>query len=479
MSSRKFDSRLRGISSLACFMTLAAALLSTPGASAAEPEAAEKAEWTVLVFMNGDNNLEEFALADFGEMAKVGSSDKVNVVVQFDRIPGFAVTEPEEKDWTQTLRFLIKKDMEPLEENAVEDIGEANMGDGKVLAGFVEWGRQKYPAKRYMLVIWDHGQGWRFFDTVRLDITAAERDRVVRIRHTQLVSLKAEAKGRGPGRRFGAIENIPLNRSIGEPFRSVSVDETDNDHLFNREIQDALEGLLGRERLDVIGFDACLMGMVETAYALRRTCRVMVGSEELEPGDGWDYSDWVAKLVADPTIDSAALGKVVVESYKSTYGVNSAQTLSAVDLAKIEPLCQAINDLSDRLIAKLDDELANVKSARQACLRYGQSYYLHGIDLDRFCDQLRSATSDATIRDRAQRVRDRLKDIVIHNYAGTQRQGKYGSSGLAIYYPATNVEYVADPDGDAYKESNTVFPVQFVKDHRWDNFMHAYLSNVP
>src|SRR5947209_16420935 len=44
---------------------------------------------------------------------------------------------------------------------------------------------------------------------------------------------------------------------------------------------------------------------------------------------------------------------------------------------------QAVSDLSDRLVMQLTPELTNIKTARQACLRYGQSYYLHGIDLDR------------------------------------------------------------------------------------------------
>ena len=129
-------------------------LWRTPEATAADTE------WTILVFLNADNNLEPFGLKDFAEMAKVGSTNLVNVVVQFDRIPGWAVDAHD--DWTGTLRFKVTKDMKPTVANAVENLGEVDMGDGKVLADFVEWGMAKYPAKRFMLVIWDHGQGWRF-----------------------------------------------------------------------------------------------------------------------------------------------------------------------------------------------------------------------------------------------------------------------------------------------------------------------------
>jgi hypothetical protein len=36
------------------------------------------------------------------------------------------------------------------------------MGSGKTLAGFVEWAMTNYAARHYLLVIWNHGEGWRF-----------------------------------------------------------------------------------------------------------------------------------------------------------------------------------------------------------------------------------------------------------------------------------------------------------------------------
>src|SRR5688572_4928466 len=112
--------------------------------------------WTVLVFMNGDNNLEEYAIKDFLEMAAVGSSDSVNVVVQFDRY------KPEGSgrdyntsygNWGQTLRFRISKGMTPLRQNALKGFEqEADMGEGATLRDFVRWGQDSYPARRYALV---------------------------------------------------------------------------------------------------------------------------------------------------------------------------------------------------------------------------------------------------------------------------------------------------------------------------------------
>lgn len=67
------------------------------------------AEWTVLVYLDGDNNLESDAIDDFEEMARVGSTDQVHIIVQMDRI-----RSPEGWDdrrygnWDGTLRFRVE-----------------------------------------------------------------------------------------------------------------------------------------------------------------------------------------------------------------------------------------------------------------------------------------------------------------------------------------------------------------------------------
>ena len=95
-----------------------------------------------MVYINGDNNLEEDALIDFLEMARVGSTDEVNVVVQLDRI-GKYVSKTDERFpyWTETLRFRVTKGMKPSREKCAQrsKLCEANMGAGKTLADFVAW----------------------------------------------------------------------------------------------------------------------------------------------------------------------------------------------------------------------------------------------------------------------------------------------------------------------------------------------------
>ncbi|MBD3217047.1 MAG: hypothetical protein GF310_02135, partial [candidate division Zixibacteria bacterium] len=64
---------------------------------------AEK-EWTIMIYMGADNNLESAAIDDINEMEWIGSTINSNVVVQIDRIPGYDYSNG---NWTTTRRYYI------------------------------------------------------------------------------------------------------------------------------------------------------------------------------------------------------------------------------------------------------------------------------------------------------------------------------------------------------------------------------------
>ena len=68
--------------------------------------------------------------------------------------------------------------------------------------------------------------------------------------------------------------------------------------------------------------------------------------------------------------------------------------------------------------------------------------------------------------------------MVIGNWASAQRQGKFGSEGVAIYFPKTQVDFDNDADGSAYQPGNTVYPVEFVDKQKWASFLHGYLTKL-
>jgi Clostripain family len=403
---------------------------------------ANKSEWTILVFLNAKNSLEPFAFPNFQQMTSVGSTPEVKLVVEMGRPKKHLTTQY--GAWSKTLRFVIEKGKtQPIEKDAVADLGATNMGDAKSLIDFVAWGRKTFPSKRTMLVIWNHGQGWR---------------------------APQDPNGLPP----------PPAATPHAGHRYVSNDDDTGDKLYNRAIQDALTSHLAGERLDLVAFDACLMSMVETTYALRDVGNVMVGSEELEPGNGWNYTRWLQPLTAAKgNLGPAELARLLVQSMKDEYGDTDATTLAATDLHKVPALASAISAFATAAIPHLASELAAFRAARDACLNYAPGYGLNSIDLGHYMERIVANGLPPELKQRANAVRDALKASVIENYASKLRKGNWGSNGIAIYYPATAATYQSDPDGGGYAAANTVFPVEFVERESWASFLRQYWTLVP
>ena len=412
------------------------------GESKTNFEVTELPEWTFMVYLDADNNLESAGIDDFLEMATVGSSSDINIVVQMDRHGGHDNTYG---DWTGTRRFLINSGDAP---NAppLADLGEQNMGDPDTLQGFVEWAVQTYPAQRYALSIWNHGGGWRYLVERRL--TRARQD----------VAAAAVA------------------------FRTVAWDDTDGDELYMSEVQSALEAAKQRleersttaVKLDVVGFDACLMGMIEIDYALRNVADYVVGSEWVEPGDGWPYDTILTELSNTPSFDGSDLSAVIVTQYGLSYG--DGVTQSAVDMAELNNVISKI----DAFATAMNTEWAALRTARGNTICYHYVWAVDstwGVDLWDFADNVRNEVTSTAIKDAAQDVKTAIDAFVINeHHSGAAMDG---SHGVAIYFPATQTIFNADPEHPGYEQANPVHPVDFVRYHRWDEFLQDYYTNAP
>ncbi|HEY6072333.1 MAG TPA: clostripain-related cysteine peptidase, partial [Anaerolineales bacterium] len=157
--------RFIGIFLIAFALTTAA----TGRAFAAPPSS--QAKWTVMVYISGDNDLENYIKGDFEtELAPTGSSANVQVVALVDRGPGY---DRSYGDWQTTKLYHVTKGMKPNTASAVADWGEKDMADPQTLLEFVSWSKANYPAGHYALVFWGHGWNWHPGYTMR-DTTPAD-----------------------------------------------------------------------------------------------------------------------------------------------------------------------------------------------------------------------------------------------------------------------------------------------------------------
>ncbi|MBN1937522.1 MAG: hypothetical protein JW934_22885 [Anaerolineae bacterium] len=372
------------------------------------------AEWTVLIYLDGDNNLEREAIDDFLEMAAVGSSATVNVLVQFDRLPGY---DARYGDWSGTLRFRVAQGMTPEPHNALVDLGEANMGDPQTLADFVSWGMAAFPARRTALILWNHGDGWR-------------------------ASSLAKA-----GRK------------------AICWDDTSGrDALDAAELRDVLSMVTsdGAAPLDMLAFDACLMAMIEIDTQIAPYVRVRVGSQDTEPGTGYPYDAILRDLIHHADWNGAALGTMIVERYYQAYG---GETQSAVRLdADYAALIDAVDQLA---LALLDHQAAETEVIR-AARRQVRSFEVSYVDLSDLARLIAASTTVALLRSAAQAVIDAADRVTLANRYGASL---VGANGISIYFPAQPAQWDDLYAGDS---GYLAFTVQT----HWDEFLQAYLAAV-
>ncbi len=366
----------------------------------ADPAAA-KGEWTILVYMTADCDLESFGVLDLVEMASVPHADSVRVIVQCDRAEeddpeaGYSGEELGSLgNFTGTKRLLLGHDR--VEELA--DLGEVNMGDPSAFIDFVSWGFKTYPAKRTAVLFWDHGSGW-------------------------------------PG--YGGD------------------DSHDHDMLDLPELVKALPEALQRggvDRIDLIGYDCCLMASLEVMRAVQPFARTFLGSEELEPGDGWHYQTWLPAVMSKPDLDAASLAKVICNSYQAFFEKHKDPqmraegrnlTLSVVDLDRVPAVVSSVEELGGALAGRLrEDEGALwdiVARARHRTEEYGKSEDggSEHIDLGHLARNLKGHGADSA----ADRVIRAVDDAVLHRIGGRNRAH---GRGISIYFPTVP----ADDGGD-------------------------------
>jgi Clostripain family len=406
-----------------------------PGAAVATG----RKQWTVMVWMAGDNNLESFGDKDLVEMKKVGSTDDVNVVVQFDSM----------RD-DRTRRYFVRAGGEA-DADVVGELGETNTGDPAVAVDFFRWAIEQYPAERLLGVIWNHGSGIDDTDVYE----SAARGAAGGGRSQPELVRRALA-----GRHRRALFGTTVAKATED--RAIAFDDTSKDFLDNVELKNVLADVkrqTGRQ-LDVLGFDACLMSMVEVAYQMRGNARVVVGSQELEPGEGWPYDKVLRALAASPAMTGGDLGTRIVDDYIDSYSSGHI-TQAALDLDSLDDVAASIDGLSKALtkaIVKPADYTA-VSKALNATQRFDTPDF---VDLGHFCVELSRRTKTAALKAAAKHTLAALERgngfVLAERHKG---ENVANASGVAIYFPR-------GPVNKAYAR------LDFAKKTAWPKFLAAY-----
>jgi hypothetical protein len=400
-----------------------------------------------MVYLAGDNNLEDFGRSDLLEMKQIGSTSKVAVVAQFDRM-----------QQGSTCRYFLRKGTRLEEDEIDAHLGETNTGDPQELVRFMTWAMHDYPASRYALVLWNHGTGWKEDDVYQIARRSGIYSRRRELNLAPLVSGFVQRSKRPP--LFSSTINAVLARGI-------AYDDTSCDFLDNAEMKQAIKGALhnaGVAKIALLGFDACLMNMLEVIYQVKDVAQYVVGSEETEPSSGWPYDDILRELVERPTMGGRELAAVIVDRYVRSYGPQDDITQSALDLGEAREVVLALNEVCSYVLDNQDEcELCVGRASRRA-QKYTDPDYK---DLSDFCRLLAERSSSSELKRRASGVMDLIAPpgegrlVVAEAHHGLRMSR---SHGVSIYFPGHDIS-------PFYKR------LDFTSESLWDDMLRRLFAS--
>ncbi|MFA6582810.1 MAG: clostripain-related cysteine peptidase [Elusimicrobiaceae bacterium] len=278
-------------------------------------------EWTVMVFMNANNNLAKHVAADIEEMQSIGTTREAAVIAEVGML-GKPVTRYE---------IGFKKSKIIAQAPAIS----SDMGDYRHVAEFIRFCKMRYPAKRYMLVLWNHGTG----------------------------VLDPQKRGMDP--------------------RGILFDDNSNNYVRTPQMRTIFE-IAGP--VDIYLSNACLMQMAEIGYEIKDYVHYMVGSEEIMLAPDIDYRALVS-AVNSKLRDPRLVAGHIVSAYKETFSdpkildylkkAGLGVTISVLDLKKISKLPEYLFIWTSAVVAYR--ETAAISYAVKNAVRFN----LSGNDTDR------------------------------------------------------------------------------------------------
>lgn len=331
----------------------------------------EKDAVTVLMYMVGSDLESDDGMAtmDIQEMLESNLNESVNLVLQTGG------TQDWKNDWMTdgaTQRFKVTDD----EIVHLATLENALMSQPDTLSNFLRWGVTAYPAQRYVLVLWDHGEGTM--------------------------------------NGFGIDEvNNGKTLSLGEMSRAFDWSDT---------------------HFELTVFDACLMATLTNGYMLRDHSNYLLASQEVMPTEGLIYSSWLNVLAQSPEISVEELSRTMISDYieLSDKQFKRFITLSLLDLKNMDQVMEEWQNVLAQLSEKQKEgKQSALTEVLESTKSFGFISSYDQIDLIDYLDKLEQRGLAETAD---------LKQAVENTVLQTGALEVEIANGLAVYIPYNKPE---------------------------------------
>jgi len=311
----------------------------------------ESQQWTIMVYLDGDNNLQDDMEYSIGWLEFNGFNEKINIVAQFDSYDLFEGIR----------RYKVTENGAEI----VDILEERSMGDEDTIVNFVSWAKNRYPAEKYCLVLSDHGVGWRNgFLRDETDIVDGKPD------YISMIELKSA-----------------LNR--------------------------IKENVLENQKMNLLVLDACQMGMIEVYYQIRGTTKVCLASPDMTRG-GSPFHMIFDELYEDVSCNESVLAKYFYWAYKAYYYYIplAIYDLEKLTSKVIDSLNDFSSELIDNY-NNCKNEIKNAIKKTRKYNGVG-GYITHYRDLYDFADEISKNTCYEDIKMKANKLKNDLIDCEIY-----------------------------------------------------------------
>ena len=338
---------------------------------------------TILIYMCGSDlesngqtssySASGYASMDLTEILSVSNQpDDVNVVIETGGAKCWASTHGINKNYLERYHVANKSLVRDSQE------AKADMSQSSTLQSFITWAMKKYPAERTSLILWNHGGAMR---GVCYD------------------------ENYNSGRQ--ALTNDRVHDAVKNSFTAC--------------------GRSASDKLEWIGYDACLMQVQDIADFNSDYFKYMVASEESEAGYGWEYSTWLDDAYAKKSTETilTAIVDGFITSTNTLYQNNgwgaSDQTLSWLDLSYMQAYKSAWETMSSSLYSLINSYgKNNFQDLMKTVKAYGNTQYTYS-DLQDIVAEYTEAGYDVTVQD------------IISEYGLEQSGGYYYDYGYYYY----------------------------------------------
>jgi len=434
----------------------------------------QKAIWTVMVYLAGDNNLTSECLFALTEMKKARPGAKINVIAQFD---------PRD-DYLPTRRYHINRhgDESTLLEDIIDE-ARYNRSTGEVEFKYESHLAEALAVRRARTSehVKDVLAGVTDLSTLSF-VEEDTSDDTDTGSPSTLYNFLSYCIQEYPAQHYLAVLS---GHAGGVETDYLLKDESSKGSLTFNEMKQVFRELrrdLNGASIDIVGMDNCLMSMSEICYELRDRVDVVVGCESFSPASGWPYREIIERLREEFADDAASktdsfipeAAKAIVEEYVNYYspyrmsGMSVAQ--SALDVRNVEELRLRLNDLAETMEHELRREHSDKANGRafkdKLVLAHWEAQSYNGerfVDVYDFCYCLESRNPPEAVDRRCKEMRKFISEefVLKSCYSGAVYQYSYG---VSIYFPWAQV---------LAKYQNLDF-VRESHGRGWLSFLHTY-----